>query len=167
MNYAESGSGNCTYNLGRLTSVNTSALGALPAINESMGYDALGRVCSSSEAVGSVIPNPFSYGYNLASGLSSETYPSSRALNFSFDAQNRAIGATGTGTTYANSAKTSYASNDLLAQLQLGPTYGATAPIATEAFTFDPIRWQTTGISMVSGDVGGASLLGLTYKYCG
>src|SRR5271165_3812728 len=161
MNYAESGSGNCTYNAGRLTSVNSVALNSLPAISESMSYDALGRVCSSSEAVGSVNPGSFSYGYNLASGLSSEIYPSQRTIMTSYDVLNRPIGVNGTATTYANTTGTYYASNGALAQLQLGTS---SAPLATEGFTYDSVRQQPTAISVANG--AGSSLLALSYGYC-
>ncbi len=163
------GAGSCpnggtAYNLRRLTSVSTTASGATPSTAETWSYDALGRVCSRSESVGSVSPGSFAYKYNLASGILTETYPSLRAISTSYDVLNRPIGVNGVSTTYANTTGTYYASNDALAQLQLGPPTGTgSGPLATEVFTYDPIRRQPTAITMANSS---GQQLGLTYGYC-
>jgi hypothetical protein len=167
MSYAGGGSGTCIYNLGRLTGVSSAALAPLPAISESTSYDALGRVCSSSESVGSVNPAPFAYQYNLASGIMTENYPSGRQINTSYDVLNRPIGVSGLSTTYANTTGTYYASNDALAQLQLGPAASGTiTPLATQGFVYDQVRQQLSSTTVTSGLATRPQLLQLGYSYC-
>ncbi len=166
------GAGSCpnggtAYNLRRLTSVSTTASGATPSTAETWSYDALGRVCSRSESVGSVSPGSFAYKYNLASGILTETYPSLRAISTSYDVLNRPIGVNGVSTTYANTTGTYYASNDALAQLQLGPPTGTgSGPLATQGFVYDQVRQQLSSTTVTSGLATGPQLLQLGYTYC-
>jgi RHS repeat-associated protein len=129
-------------------------------------YDALGRVCSSAETVGSFSPGSFSCQYNLASRILTETYPSTRTISTSYDALNRPVGVggvlSGTSTPYVNNSETSYASNDALAQLQFGLAGSA---LATQTFSYDPVRQQPTNVSVTSG-ASGSQLLHLGYGYC-
>jgi RHS repeat-associated protein len=164
MTYDETGS--CpssaqAYNVGQLTSVTTTAYSAnVPTTSASMSYDALGRICSSSEQVGSAAAYPFSYQYNLAGGLTGLTYPSQRVVSTTYDALNRPNGVTAGTATYANSTNTNYASNGALAQIEFGP---ATAAIGRQTITFDPIRQQPSGIAVTAK---GATVLSLGYSYC-
>ena len=159
------GAGSCPgavtqHNLGRLTGVRTAAVAGLPVTVEATSYDALGRACASAETVGTASPYGFGYQYNLAGGLTTETYPSGRVVNTGYDGLNRPNGVSSGTTTYVNGANTSYASNDALAQLQFGP---AGTPVATETFTYDPVRRQPTAIAVSNG---AGSQLSLSYGYC-
>jgi RHS repeat-associated protein len=106
---------------------------------------------------------PFTYQYNLASGIASETYPSNRVVATSYDLQNRPWNVSAGTTTYVNSTNTSYAPQGALAQLQFGT---AASPIATQTFTYDPIREQPTATTVTAGGAAGAQLLSLGYAYC-
>ena len=88
-----------------------------------MTYDPLGRVITSQQTTAGQAYN-FSYGYNSASALTSETYPSGRVLTTGYDPANRATGIAGTlnaaVTNYAASA--TYAAHGGLAQVSYGNT---------------------------------------------
>jgi RHS repeat-associated protein len=106
------------HNLGRLAEVQTDASGILPATSQAYNYDLVGRVAQSRQNVGA---NPYTmlYGYNLGGGLTSETYPSGRVVNYSYDNAARLNGATsGTGTPYASSFV--YGSQGALTSLTFG-----------------------------------------------
>ena len=143
--------GATAYNTGKLTSVTTAAITdssqrTVPGTSQTMAYDAQGRACASSETVGSGSPLPFQYSYNLAGGLTSETYPSGRVVQTTFDVLNRPIGVNSATTTYVNSVNTAYAPQGALSQLQFGPS---ATPIATQSFTFDAATELLTGITVV------------------
>ncbi len=59
------------------------------------GYDPLGRV-TQSEVVLYYQTYTFNYSYNLAGSLTSETYPSGRTVNTTYDTSNRAYAVSGT-----------------------------------------------------------------------
>jgi RHS repeat-associated protein len=167
--YDGTGSGVCatssySYNIGRLTSVSTQALGSAPATQQLTSYDALGRACSSSQTVASAGPYSFTYQYNLASGLKTETYPSGRVVTTSpFDLLNRPTGLGSTLGSYASTyvASAGYASNDALNGLTLGPS--TATPLGTQSITFDPVRQQPTTITVANPS---ATQLTLHYFYC-
>jgi uncharacterized protein RhaS with RHS repeats len=61
-------------------------------------YDALGRVTSSTQ---STFTNyNFTYAYNLAGSLTSETYPSGRVITTKYDGANRPFQVLGASKTY-------------------------------------------------------------------
>ncbi len=67
-------------------------------------YDAMGRVTSSTQSLGSLSYGPFSYQYNLAGALWTETYPSGLVVTNSFDAAGRVTQVAGNaGVNYAPS----------------------------------------------------------------
>ena len=150
------------YDVGRLTAITTPALGSVPAVTEYLNYDPLGRACFSQEQVASNGPYPFGYQYNLASGLTTETYPSGRAVATTFDAQNRPNGVAAGTTAYARSV--TYASSDAVSQIQFG---SSSSPVATETVAFDwgstTLREQPTSITIASA---GTTPLTLNYWYC-
>ena len=66
------------------------------------GYDAMGRVTQSNQQTPSYYYN-FSYSYDLAGALTSETYPSGRVLRTAYDGAGRPTGINGTlGSTATN-----------------------------------------------------------------
>lgn len=155
------------YNVGRLTAVTTPAVTAggwtVPLTSQTIAYDALGRACTSAETVGTGSPSSFAYQYNLAGGITSETYPSQRVVATSYDLQNRPWSVSAGTTTYVNSTNTSYAPQGALAQLQFGT---AASPVATQTFTYDPVREQPIATTVTAGGTAGAQLLSLGYAYC-
>src|SRR5579864_2043287 len=76
-------------------------------------FDPMGRVTSSSQTTGNVSPGSFSYVYNLAGGLETETYPSGRSVTTCYDGANRVAAVTGksspsaTAVTYGSGPSTS------------------------------------------------------------
>ena len=86
--------------IGRLTQVGSSAS------NTSTSYDQLGRVAGSTQNTGG-LAYQFSYTYNLADGLTQETYPSGRAVSFGYDSAGRVMGVSG----LSGSTVTEYAGN--------------------------------------------------------
>lgn len=85
-------------NRGRLTKVETAALGELPATAQEYDYDRAGRVVSQRQMVGA---NAYSLGYkyNLAGMLTEQTYPSGRIVKHVFDEAGRLSATTnGAGT---------------------------------------------------------------------
>ena len=129
-------------------------------MTEFMNYDALGRPCSSSEQVGAGATFSFGYGYNLAGGLLTETYPSGRVVSTTYDAANRPSGlsANSGAATYVRSL--AYYGNDSLKQLDLGP---ASAPVAAVATVIDSMRQLPVSMTVTSGT---ATPLILNYSYC-
>ena len=72
------GTSPASYNNGRVSSMSDSVGG------ESYGYDQLGRMISLTKTIGAT-NYPLAYAYNLASELTSITYPSGRVVAQSFD----------------------------------------------------------------------------------
>ena len=101
---------------GRLTRVSSS----VSATNYTE-YDALGRVKASSQVTEGVTYN-FSYAYDLAGNLTSQTYPSGRVVTTGYDAAVRVNAVTGQQgqTTTAYAAQFAYAPHGAVSQLQLG-----------------------------------------------
>ncbi len=89
-------------------------------------FDPLGRVLSDSQTT-VVQDSPvtsqtynFSYTYNLDGSLASQTYPSGRVVDFTYDASGRpyAVGEAGGGASYLNSV--AYAAHGGIDHMQLG-----------------------------------------------
>lgn len=78
-----------TVSAGRLTQIVTRRRRPITA------YDPLGRLTGSNQLTAGQSYN-FSYRYNLAGALTSETYPSGRVLTNSYDGANRVTAVTGT-----------------------------------------------------------------------
>ena len=142
----------------RLVSV-TAGSGSTAVINKVTGYDGLGRITSSEQSVnGGGTYYTFSYAWNRAGALTSETYPSSRVVSTGYDGANRPNSLTSGATTYVSSF--SYAPHG-------APTKYLYANGLNRAQTFnnrlqptDMKDWLTTG--------GAASpLLELAYTYAG
>jgi hypothetical protein len=74
---------------------------------EYAGFDVMGNVLASTQQTAGAT-YPFSYGYNLASSVTSETYPSGRVVTTGYDGANRPNAMSGTlagqGTNYVTSA---------------------------------------------------------------
>jgi len=155
-------SNGASYDVGRLTAITTPALNSAPAVTEYLNYDPLGRSCFSQEQVASNGPYAFDYQYNLAGGLTSETYPSGRVVATTFDAQSRPNGVSAGAKTYVGSV--SYASSDAVAQIQHG---SSGAPVATGTGAFDwgltTMREQPTSITITTSS---STPLTLNYWYC-
>jgi RHS repeat-associated protein len=82
---------------GRLTSVVSSV--STYTYDE---YDAMGRVMRSTQTTGTSGPHNMSYGYNLANGMTSETYPSGRVVTTFYDLTGRVETVSSGGTNYAS-----------------------------------------------------------------
>jgi RHS repeat-associated protein len=128
---------------GRLTQVSTT----VSATNYT-GYDAMGRVTASSQSTNGQT-YLLGYGYNLAGGMTSETYPSGRTITTAFDAAGRINGVTGSGNkTYASSfsywphgaVSSMTLGNNLIESTQfnsrLQPTSIGLGSLATFAYTY-------------------------------
>jgi RHS repeat-associated protein len=102
---------------GRLTSVSSSIS------TTSYGqYDAMGRVKQSTQTIDGQTYTFSNYNYNLAGGLTSETYPSGRVVTTAYDNAGRISGITGqmgtTTTPYAS--QFTYGAHGAVTTLQLG-----------------------------------------------
>jgi YD repeat-containing protein len=86
-------------------------------------YDALGRVTGSTQQVAATGQTyPFTYHYNLAGSLITETYPSGRTLTNGYDAANRmtAVAGTAAGQTKSYVVSASYMPQGALAKVRYG-----------------------------------------------
>jgi RHS repeat-associated protein len=80
------------FGIGRLSPVSNGA-----STTTFSPYDPVGRIKSSSQTLqGTSQPYPFSYTYNLAGSLTTETYPSGRVITTGYDLANRASYVQGT-----------------------------------------------------------------------
>jgi hypothetical protein len=96
---------------------------------------------------------PFSYDYNLAGGMKSETYPSGRTVTTGFDAMSRPVSVNGifqsTPTTYVTSAQ--YASNGALSNIGFGVTgSGISQTVVFDGGT-NTLRGQPTEVAATAG----------------
>ena len=152
---ADTGDGVCkspgsaiAYGWNRVTEVRTAT-----STTTYSNYDALGRVVASTQTTGGT-PYPFSYGYNLAGGLTSVQYPSTRNLSYTYTGAGRIDAMWKSG----NGSGANYASS-----LKYTPHGAATSVILdgsglTEATTYNS-RLQPVSIQA-------GSLLTLGYYYC-
>jgi RHS repeat-associated protein len=128
---------------GRLTQVNSTV-----STTNYTGYDALGRVTGSSQTTNQQAYT-FAYGYNLMGALTSETYPSGRAITIAYDPAGRVNGVTGTGNkTYTSLIN--YAPQGAVSSMTMGNNL-------VESTAFNN-RLQPTSI-----DLGSLATLGYTY----
>ncbi|MGB7925166.1 MAG: peptidoglycan DD-metalloendopeptidase family protein, partial [Pyrinomonadaceae bacterium] len=93
------------FNRGKLTTVATAAVSGTqtdaPPTVQAYDYDRMGRITSQRQTVGATTYT-LGYAYNLAGLLTSQTYPSGRILNTSYDAASRLASLTdGAGQTLA------------------------------------------------------------------
>ena len=72
------------FNKGRVTEALTAATAAIPATGQLYDYDLMGRVVHHDQTVGAQSYS-MSYQYNLRGGLTSQTYPSGRVVNYAYD----------------------------------------------------------------------------------
>ncbi len=128
---------------GRLTKVNSTV-----SMTNYTGYDAMGRVSGSSQVTNAQTYS-FAYGYNLAGGMTSETYPSGRTVLTGYDTAGWVNGVTGSGSkTYASSFF--YWPHGAVNSMTLGNSL-------VETTVFGP-RLQPTSIAA-------GTLLSLVYNY--
>jgi RHS repeat-associated protein len=110
-----------TYSTGRLIAVCYG--GASSSTGSYQSYDQLGRVNVSYQQTDSQNYG-FSYGYNLASEMTSETYPSGRQVITEYDSAGRAAGVKKDATTYyaggAASDAIQYAPQGAMSVMKLG-----------------------------------------------
>jgi RHS repeat-associated protein len=104
-------------NKGRLASVSN-----IVSTYNYTGYDALGRLTDSSQLTDGQTYS-MSYGYNLAGGLTSQTYPSGRVITTAYDNSGRLSQVSGQKTgesnkTYASSP--AYSAHGALSAIKLG-----------------------------------------------
>jgi RHS repeat-associated protein len=138
-----------------------------------LAFDVLGRPTSSNQATGTVNPGNFSYTYNLADKLTSETYPSGRQVQYAFDLAGRVEGAASlSGTQYAGGCSNaltntcanpiSYASHGAMQQVNLGNNLVEQTCFNTrlQPLTIRLGSAATTGCPTNSGDT-----LDLTFTY--
>jgi len=71
-------------NKGHLTQASTAAVGLIPATSRLFNFDLMGRIVNHEQTVGAQTYT-LNYAYNLGSALTSETYPSGRTVNYSYD----------------------------------------------------------------------------------
>ncbi len=133
------------------------------SITNFTSFDPLGRVTGSNQVTGQQTYG-FSYTYNLAGALTSETYPSTRVVSFSYDGANRPLGVSGllgtTGTTYTGAI--TYAPHGGVMAMTLGNGL-------TENTCFNN-RLQLTGRRIGSASItncsnSGSDPLNLTFAY--
>ncbi|HEX8844615.1 MAG TPA: RHS repeat-associated core domain-containing protein, partial [Pyrinomonadaceae bacterium] len=145
-------------NKGRLTTVTTDSIAAsgqmpeIPATSQVYDYDLMGRVTRQQQAVGS---NSYtlSYGYNLGGQLTSQTYPSGRVVNYSFNDSAGLSSVTSGAKTYAS--QFDYSSpQGLLKAVTLGNG-------AVESFDYND-RLQLKTLSLVKD---GSTIQQYGYKY--
>jgi RHS repeat-associated protein len=140
-------SGGIANSKGRLTRVLTSS----PFVS-SYTYDAfddMGRVLNTTQTVESNPSYGMSYQYNLAGGLTSETYPSTKVYATSYDIAGRIAGVTGPNSkVYAESF--TYSPHGGVAQMKLGNGLWEDANFNN--------RLQPTEIGIGSGQTGTASV---------
>jgi RHS repeat-associated protein len=119
----------------------------------------MGWVSSSAQTPAGGSAYSFNYCYNASGTLASETYPSSRAVSYIYDAAGRVSSVSGSfsGTTkdYAGPSNTpiSYAPQGAIASMRLGNSL-------TETRTYNA-RLQTSGVQLGTN----GSVLGLSYTY--
>ncbi len=131
------------YSKGHLTTINNGY-----ASENMLGFDALGRVLLSNQQM-SGQTYTFSYTWNLAGALTSETFPSGRTVSISYDGANRVSGITGT----VGSTQKTYLS-DVNYAPQGSPNWYLYGNNLCRAFTYNS-RLQTT--SMIDSAVNGAA----------
>ena len=127
------------------------------------GYDQLGRVTSSYQQTDSQ-NYPFTYGYNLASAMTSETYPSGRVVQTEYDPAGRTAGVKNQSATwYYAGAVASDATN----RIQYAP-HGAVSAMKLGNGKWDHTafnnRLQPTQIGLGTSGTD-SSLLKLDYTY--
>ncbi len=88
------------HSVGRLVAMTYGA--ATSTTGNYFGYDSMGRVWTQKQVTGSTTYS-LSYAYNHAGLLTGETYPTSRALNYSYDEGARLLSMSDGTTTFANS----------------------------------------------------------------
>lgn len=126
--------------------------------SENYSYDILGRVTQLQKIIGTTTYTN-SYGYNLASELTSVTYPSSRVVQPNYDAIGRlcSVGASGSGCSSGTTYASSFAYNTALEVTGFNYGNGVAA-----SFGYSADRLQLTSLSYVKG---ATTLLNLTYGY--
>jgi RHS repeat-associated protein len=145
------------FNQGRLSEVQTAAVAAqgqmpaIPATSQSYDYDLMGRVQSHQQKVGGQTYT-LAYGYNLGGQLSSQTYPSGRVVNYSYDDAARLAGVSSGATTYAGNFV--YGAKGALTSVGLGNG-------AVQNFDYNN-RLQLTSLSLVKNS---NTLQRYEYKY--
>jgi len=153
------------YAIGRLTKVTD------PSGNTTYAYDALGRVTSKAQAV---TANPasktFTVGYGYASGRQTGiTYPSGRAVTYSFDLRGQVVSITVDGTVSVLASgeyfpfgpvkkwvwgngepyQRTFDLDGRVSTLTLGPS-AATYPDLSEAFSYDSLN-RLIGANLAAG----------------
>ena len=148
------------FSKGRLTSVSNGY-----STTEFTAYDALGRITASKQTTQN-LDEPsqpfeflFSYAYNDAGGLESQTYPTDRTVQTCYDPAGRPISVQDTdpidGKDYADNFD--YADHGAVQQMRLGNG-------AWENAQFDPNRLQPTQMSVGTTQTG-SDLLRLDFSY--
>ena len=159
--YYDTGAANA---VGRLVSVWSSAGTA----QQIAGYDALGRITGSSETIGNTPYGSFSYTYNLADALVSETYPSHRTVTSSYDGANRITGVTGAlnGTSKTYVANATYAASGAIGGFNYALTNGVEAETRTFSYNgrmqLAEMRDQAASLFDLRYFYGGAATTGTT-----
>lgn len=111
-----------SHSKGRLTSVSSST-----STYNYIAYDAKGRVLSGSQVTDGQ-PYIMSYEYNLAGGMTSQTYPSGRIVTSEYDDAGRLAGIKANGQFYAGGAasdatnRLQYAAHGAVSKMRLGNT---------------------------------------------
>ena len=134
------------------------------ASNTSTSYDALGRVAGSTQNTGG-LAYPFSYIYNLANGLTQETYPSGRAVSFGYDSAGRVMGVSGlSGTTMTKYAGN--CTNALMNSCSNPIQYAAHGPISSVARGNGVTETWMYNTRLQPASTQAGSLMTLSYYYC-
>lgn len=110
------------FNRGKLTTVMTAAVSGTqtdaPLTKQAYDYDRMGRITRQQQTVGTTT-YALGYGYNLAGQLTSQTYPSGRTVNRTYDAASRLASLTDSaGQSFA--ANLSYAGHGALESVTWG-----------------------------------------------
>ena len=139
------------HNPGRLAEVQTLAVGEAPATAQKYNYDLMGRVINSQQTV-AANSYTMSYSYNVSGSLTSETYPSGRVVDFSYDGAARLASVTSGSQTYVS--QFTYGAQGMLTSVSLGNG-------TSESFDYNT-RLQLKTLSLTKD---GGTLQRYEYKY--
>jgi RHS repeat-associated protein len=142
-NYYDQNRAGYQFNKGHLTEVHTDAaisqgqIAAIPATSQIYDYDLMGRITHQQQLVGAQTYT-LSYDYYIGGQLKSETYPSGRVVNYSYDDAARLSGTASGSKNYASNFL--YGSRGVLTSM----TYGNGA---VESYDYNS-RLQLTNLSL-------------------
>jgi YD repeat-containing protein len=134
------------YSKGRLTKVTNSA-----ATRSILAYDALGRVLTVGQTVGTFTAPVISHTWNLA-GLSSTTLPTGNTVSYDYDGAGRVSKVSSGGINYASSIE--YAAHGAIGSLARGDSVPETTTFNSR---LQPVTIQAGSLLKLDHDYGGTA----------